>query len=145
MDVFKKYKTVWMIFIAFVFCVTVILAIAVNTVSKSDPMFGGCFSMMSNENSTFNSWNMKYSYLNGAKNKSVELNSGNELTINYSSRVKKGSLEILLLDTRKHKIKNLLEGQSGKFKYTANESGKYYVEVVGNKTSGQFNLDWHIK
>lgn len=145
MDVFRKYKIVWIIFIGVVLFAAIIIGITLTVISKSGFMTDNCFTNMSVENSTFNSWNMKYGYLNGTQHKTIKLNSGDELTVNYSSVVKKGSLEILFLDTEKNKIKNLLEDNSGKFKYTANKSGKYYLKIVGDKTGGQFNLDWHAK
>lgn len=145
MDIFRRYKIVWIIFIGVVLFAAIIIGIVLSVVSKNGFIMDSCVTNMSTEYSTFSSWNMKYGYLNGTKHKNMKLNSGEELTVNYSSVVKKGSLEILLLDTDKHKIKNLLDDNSGKFKYIANKSGKYYLKIVGNKTEGQFNLDWDAK
>lgn len=145
MDVFRKYKIVWIIFIAVVIFTAIVIGVVLSVISKNGFMMDSCVTNMSTEYSIFNSWNMKYGYLNGTKHKNIKLNSGDELTVDYSSVVKKGSLEILLLDTDKHKIKNLLEDNSGKFKYTANKSGKYYLKIVGDKTEGQFNLHWNTK
>lgn len=145
MNVFKRYKIVWIIFIGVVIFAAIIIGMVLSVISKDGFMMDSCFTNMSIENSTFNSWNMRYGYLNGTQHKTIKLNSGEELTVNYSSVVKKGSLEILFLDSDKHKIKNLLDDNSGKFKYTANKSGKYYLKIVGDKTEGQFNLDWSAK
>lgn len=145
MDIFRKYKIVWIIFIGVVLFTAIIIGIVLTVISKGGFMMDSCVTKMSTEYSTFSSWNMKYGYLNGTKHKNIKLNSGEELTVNYSSKIKKGSLEILLLDNEKHKIKNLLEDNSGKFKYTANKSGRYYLKIVGDKTEGQFNLDWNAK
>lgn len=145
MDIFRRYKIVWIIFIGAVLFTAIIIGIVLSIISKNGFMMDSCVTNMSIENSTFNSWNMRYGYLNGTQHKNIKLNSGEELTVNYSSVVKKGSLKILFLDSDKHKIKNLLEDNSGKFKYTANKSGKYYLKIVGDKTEGQFNLDWGIK
>lgn len=145
MDVFRRYKIVWIIFIGVVLFAAIIIGIVLTVISKSGFMMDSCVTNMSIENSTFSSWNIKYGYLNGTKHKNIKLKSGDELTVNYSSVIKKGSLQILFLDTEKRKIKNLLEDNSGKFKYTANKSGKYYLKIVGDKTEGQFNLEWHIK
>lgn len=145
MDIFRRYKIVWMIFIGVVLFVAIIIGILLSVISKNGFMMDSCVTNMSIENSTFNSWNIKYGYLNGTQHRTIKLNSGDELTVNYSSVVKKGSLQILFLDTEKHKIKNLLEDNSGKFKYTADKSGKYYLKIVGDKTEGQFNLDWKAK
>lgn len=145
MDIFRRYKIVWIIFIGVVLLAAIIIGIVLSVISKNGFMMDSCVTNMSIENSTFNSWNMRYGYLNGTQHKNIKLNSGEELTVNYSSVVKKGSLKILLLDSDKHKIKNLLDDNSGKFKYTANKSGKYYLKILGDKTEGQFNLDWGIK
>jgi len=145
MDVFRRYKIVWIIFIGVVLFAAIIIGVVLSVISKEGFMMDKCVTNMSIENSTFNGWNMKYVYLNGTQHKTIKLNSGDEFTVNYSSVVKKGSLEILFLDTEKHKIKNLLEDNGGKFKYTVNKSGKYYLKIVGDKTEGQFNLDWNAK
>jgi|GEM_PF-3503077 len=145
MDVFRRYKIVWIIFIGVVLFAAIIIGVVLSVISKEGFMMDKCVTNMSIENSTFNGWNMKYGYLNGTQHKTIKLNSGDEFTVNYSSVVKKGSLEILFLDTEKHKIKNLLEDNGGKFKYTVNKSGKYYLKIVGDKTEGQFNLDWNAK
>lgn len=145
MDIFRRYKIVWIIFIGVVLLAAIIIGIVLSVISKNGFMMDSCVTNMSIENSTFNSWNMRYGYLNGTQHKNIKLNSGEELTVNYSSVVKKGSLKILFLDSDKHKIKNLLDDNSGKFKYTANKSGKYYLKILGDKTEGQFNLDWGIK
>ncbi|WP_234121831.1 hypothetical protein [Clostridium hydrogenum] len=145
MDIFKKHKIVWMIFIAVVILSAAIIAIVINIISKNGFMSDSCFTTMSVENSTFNSWDMKYAYLNGTQHRNIKLNSGEELSVNYSSRVKKGALKILLLSPEKKNVKNLLDDNSGKFEYKASESGTFYLKIVGNKTEGQFNLDWKIK
>lgn len=145
MDVFRKYKIVWIIFITVVVFIAIIIGVVLSMVSKNRFMIDSCFTNMSTEYSTFNSLNMKYGYLNGTKHKNIKLSSGDELTITYSSKVEKGSLEIFLLDPEKQSVKNILDDNSGKFKYMVKKSGKYSLKVVGNKTKGQFNLSWDIK
>ncbi|GFZ32735.1 hypothetical protein CSC2_32610 [Clostridium zeae] len=142
MEIFKKYKHIWIIFIV----VIMVVALAITVLIKGT--FNGKFYTDSFsergafETSTLSSWNKSYNYFNGSVNKRIKVKADEELTINYSSAVKEGSLKIIFFNEEDKEIKNLLEDNSGVFKYTAKEKGTCHIQVVGEKTKGEFNLSW---
>jgi flagellar hook assembly protein FlgD len=84
-----------------------------------------------------------YSYLNGSKSHKVNLKKGEELTINYKSEVKEGTLVISILDSNNNLIKVLESNTSGKEKIKADSDTKYNIKVEGNKTKGSYEITWN--
>ena len=131
MDIFKKYKLIWIVFIA----VIMVVALTVTVLIKGT--FNGKFYTDSFsergafETSTLNSWNKSYSYFNGSVNKRIKVKADEELTIRYSSAVKEGDLKIVFFNEEDKEIKNLLEDNSGIFKYKAKEKGTCHIQVIG--------------
>ncbi|GFP77732.1 hypothetical protein [Clostridium fungisolvens] len=142
MEIFKKYKAIWIILIAVVIVVSVGVTIVIKGIF-SGKFYADSFSEKGAiENSTLSSWNKSYSYLNGHITKGIKVKDGEELTINYSSEVKEGSLKIVFINEEDKEVKNLIEDNSGVFKYTAKSKGTCHIQVIGDKTKGQFNLSW---
>jgi methionine-rich copper-binding protein CopC len=84
-----------------------------------------------------------YSYFNGSKSHKVNLKKGEELTINYKSEVKEGTLVISILDSNNNIIKVLESNTSGKEKIKADSDTKYNIKIEGNKTKGSYEITWN--
>ncbi|URZ15190.1 hypothetical protein CLFE_012080 [Clostridium felsineum DSM 794] len=142
MNVFRKYKFVWIGLFIIVFIG--VFLVGRLAMSNKKTIFGDTnLAIGVMEYSDVNSYSCKYSYLNGSKTKRIYVKDNEEISIKYSSVVKEGDLKLLLISPSGKEIKNLLEGKSGNFKYKAKGVGTYSIKAVGVKTKGQFNLEWH--
>jgi hypothetical protein len=145
MEVFRKYKKVWIIFIIIAMLIALGVTILVRFIVGKVGTFDSFSERAAIEYSTGNKWNESYSYLNGTKSNKIKLKKDQTLNIEYSSSVKEGSLKILLQDADGNNIANLLDDPSGLFKYKAEKDGRYIIKIVGDKTKGEFNIKWEIK
>ncbi|QAA30924.1 hypothetical protein [Clostridium manihotivorum] len=145
MEVFRKYKKVWIIFIIIAMLVALGATVLVRFIIGKSGSIDTFSERAAIEYNTGSKWNESYSYLNGTKSNKVKLKKDQILNIEYSSAVKEGSLKILLQDADGNTIANLLDDSSGLFKYKAEKDGRYIIKVVGDKTEGEFNLKWEIK
>ena len=68
-------------------------------------------------------------------------NKGNRITINDNTKISKGKLYIVVLDSNYNVVakKNELD-QNGNVKFTTPKDGKYIIRIVGASASGNFNI-----
>lgn len=82
-----------------------------------------------------------YGYWNGSKEKNITVYKGGTLEIVYSSKVEDGELEINVYDSKMNLIESLPTNDKGKYYLTAEDNGEYLIEVVGNKTKGDYSIE----
>lgn len=145
MNIFKKFKPLLIIFFILDICILIAAVVILKHAYSGKNSSSSFCEVGAVECSTSNTWHQSYKYLNGEINKGIEVNSGEELVIKYSSEVKEGTLKIIFIDENNKEVKNILEDSGGVFKYKVNKDGTCHFQVIGDKTKGQFNLDWNSK
>ncbi len=86
-----------------------------------------------------------YQLFNGTKTKSIRVDAGKTMVIDYSSEVKKGNLEIKLLDVKKELFAGLETNITGTKTITAVDSEKYELVITGADTEGSFDVSWETQ
>lgn len=81
-----------------------------------------------------------YGFWEENNKKEIQIDKDGELKINYNSIVDSGSLEISLLDSDGNVIEDLPVNESGTYISNVKEGDIYYIEVIGNKTKGMYDL-----
>lgn len=83
-----------------------------------------------------------YRYFQGTETKSIEMDSSEVYSFNYSSEVASGGLSIQLLDPDGTTAIDFKTDTSGTIEYTAEVDGKHTLVIIGNGTRGKFSVSW---
>ena len=86
-----------------------------------------------------------YKYFCGSKTRGIRACEGKTITINYSSEVVQGELNIQILDHQKESLIKLESGVSGTKEITATKNSIYQLVISGIKTEGGFDIKWSVK
>ncbi|WP_461207264.1 double zinc ribbon domain-containing protein [Clostridium sp. DL1XJH146] len=84
----------------------------------------------------------KYHYWNGTKQKKVDVEAGETVEIEYSSIVEDGELEIKLYSSVVNM--SLPTNEEGKYSYTADKDEELVIEIIGNRTKGEYSIETEI-
>ena len=123
---------------------SIILSLAV--VLLVSVVFTGCSTQLLYSGSNVgNKINGSYKLYTGTKAKTIEVEKGKTIVIDYSSEVKKGELTIKILAPDENVALELEPNKSGTKELKAEEAGKYKLIITGSKTEGNFNIKWEVK
>jgi hypothetical protein len=92
-----------------------------------------------------NNLHASYKLFTGNEVKKIKAHSGETMIINYNSKVKKGALSMKLYDPDDTFIKEFATNEAGTEEIIADKDGKYKLEIVGEGTSGSFEVDYKIE
>ena len=81
-----------------------------------------------------------YNKFSGTYYKKIKLNKSDVLKWNTDVNTKDGSLKLLLRDKEKNVIADLEKEDSAKIE----EDGYYYFTAIGDKHSGEFDIEWAV-
>lgn len=131
-------KKILLLFTAF----CIILSLAISYIIVKSPN-GGSIELLSFGNGSSSQMNASFVYFSGRKQKEINLNQGEELTISFNSKITEGKLTMQLLDSTGNIIKQFENtvGQTEKIKVSKTE--KYTVLVNGEKAKGNYEIIWH--
>lgn len=90
--------------------------------------------------STKSKLSASYKLFTGTEEKKLSMKSGETLSIDYKSKVEKGTLTIKLYGPDNEVLKDLKTNGSGTEKVEAGKDGKYRIEVKGEDTKGSFKV-----
>lgn len=85
----------------------------------------------------------RFVYLNGTEKKSISVEAGNQLTIDYDCGIEKGSLKLLVLNGDKDVIGEVDHPTKGQLVIDVNEKDKYQLHIIAEKASGYYEFEWH--
>lgn len=85
-----------------------------------------------------------YSYFDGAKAHKIYLKEGDILKINFKSKVKKGNLDINILNNKGEIMKTLGSNIEGSEDIKVDTAGDYTIRVRGYGTSGNYEVNWSL-
>ena len=85
-----------------------------------------------------------YQYFNGNFFRTLELDEGNTINIDFSHITQKGSISIKVFDKDGEEILSISESEEN-IQLPINEEGEYTIKAVGSKHKGKFEVDWTIK
>lgn len=123
-------KTFWLLFLA--------VLISFNIVGCS----GGSHVISIGEiESSKNQMSGEYKSFSGHYYKNVTINKDETLTLNFLVETKKGKLVAKVIDSDGNTIKTIKPGD----KVEIDQSGKYKLQVEGEKHKGNFTLSWKIE
>lgn len=91
--------------------------------------------------STKNKLSGEYKSFSGHYYKNVTINNDETLTLNFLVDTEKGELVAKVIDSNGNTIKTLNPGD----KVEVDQSGKYKLQVEGEKHKGNFTLSWKIE
>lgn len=86
-----------------------------------------------------------YKLFTGNEVKKIKAKSGETIIIDYQSKVEKGDLSIKLYDPDDTLIKEFATNEAGVEEIKADKDGKYKIKIVGEKTTGNFKVDYKIE
>jgi len=124
--------------------IIMILALVLLTLT----VFTGCDSniqLMSMGSNAGNKINYSYKLFTGTHTKSIKVEKGKTIVIDYSSEVKKGELDLKIFDPDENVVLELETNKTGTEELIAEKDGKYELIITGSKTNGSFNVKWNIK
>ena len=108
--------------------------------------FTGCTrALMWSSNSGKDHIEAKYKKFTGTEKKGIRLKEGDTLVIDYQSEVTEGTLTLTLTDPEGNEVLSLTADTEGTESLGAEESGKYTLNIRGDKTGGSFTINWNIK
>ena len=145
MNIFRKYKLVWIIFLVVVLIIAAGITFLLKAVMNGDIVTNSVVETGSIEYKTGNTWRKSFSYLKGNENKKIKLHAGEEITIKYSSEITKGSIDILFVNNKLEQIQKLPENTDSSYNYKAAADGTYYIRIESDSAKGKYELNWDIK
>lgn len=89
-----------------------------------------------------NTQSASFSYFDGINTRKVNFDKGDEITINYSIELKKGTLQVRLEDQEGQEVFSKSEG-SGVETITVNETQTYLIKITASKAEGKYSLSWN--
>jgi hypothetical protein len=109
-------------------------------------VFSGCTrKLMWSSNSGRDHIQARYQRFTGTEKKGIRLEEGDTLVIDYQSEVSEGTLNLTITDPEGNKIVSLTADAEGSESLGAKESGKYTLNIRGDKTGGFFEINWNIE
>jgi len=97
--------------------------------------------IMSVERNSAKRMKASYKYFNGTKTHKIYLKEGDILKIHFKSEVKKGDLDIEVLNYKGEIVKTLGSNIEGNESIKAETDGDYTIRVKGNKTGGNYEVN----
>lgn len=97
--------------------------------------------IMSVERNSTKRMKASYKYFNGTKTHKIYLKEGDILKIHFKSEVKKGDLDIAVLNNEGEIVKTLGSNIEGNESIKAEADGDYTIRVKGNKTGGNYEVN----
>lgn len=97
--------------------------------------------IMSVERNSTKRMKASYKYFNGIKTHKIYLKEGDILKIHFKSEVKKGNLDIEVLNDKDEIVKTLGSNIEGNESIKADVDGDYTIRVKGNKTGGNYEVN----
>lgn len=91
-----------------------------------------------------------YRLLDGKKKKSILLDAGDQLQVDFSTQVDQGTLTLQVLDPENQVVwenfyfENPGEYESN-FSLDVEEAGWYELDVIGDDARGGYNLNWSVE
>ena len=123
--------------------VCIILSLIISVSIMKFPM-GVNIQIMSVEKNSTGRMKASYSYFDGAKVHKVYLKEGDILKINFKSNVKKGNLDINILNNKGEIMKTLGSNIEGSEDIKVDTAGDYTIRVRGYGTSGNYEVNWSL-
>lgn len=111
-------------------------------------VFTGCDSniqLLSIGSNVGNKINYTYKLFSGTRTKSIDVEKGKTIVIDYTSEVKKGELTLEIFDPNENVALELEANKTGTEELIAEMDGKYKLIITGRKTDGSFNVKWDVK
>ncbi|ASA26050.1 hypothetical protein [Paenibacillus donghaensis] len=101
----------------------------------------GCdLKMMYAGSSTKGHIKASYKLFTGTDQKSIQLESGDILTIDYKSEVDKGELSMKLFSPENELLQELPVNEEGNLQLEAEQDGKYKLKIHGDQAKGSFEV-----
>jgi len=87
-----------------------------------------------------------YRLFDGEERERINIDAGDTLSLSYDINVKNGALSLQFVNPDEEIIleETYIEDGEGVFDFTAEESGRYTLIVLGDNTEGNFDLTWDI-
>jgi hypothetical protein len=121
--------------------VCIILSLIISVSIMKFP-WGTNIQIMSVEKNSTSRMKASYRYFDGTKAHKIYLKEGEILKINFKSEVKKGNLDINLLNDKGEIVKTLGSSIAGSEDIKAETAGEYTIRVKGYGTSGSYEVSW---
>lgn len=123
--------------------VCIILSLIISVSIMKFPMCINIQIMSAEKNST-GRMKASYSYFDGVKAHKIYLKEGDILKINFKSNVKKGNLDINVLNNNGEIMKTLGSNIEGGDDIKVETAGDYTIRVQGYGTSGNYEVNWSL-
>jgi len=108
--------------------------------------FTGCTrKLMWSGNSAGDHIRATYMRFTGTEKKVIRLDEGDTLAIDYQSEVNEGTLTLTITDPEGNEVASLTADTEGMQNIDAPESGKYTLWIMGEKTNGNFRINWSVE
>lgn len=98
--------------------------------------------IMSVERSSTSRMKASYRYFDGTNSRKIYLKKGETLKINFKSEVKKGDLDINILDDKGEIVKTLGSNIEGTESIKAEADVEYTIRVKAYGTRGSYEINW---
>ena len=122
------------------------IAVFLLIVTVSALAFTGCTrKLMWVSNSDKDHIQATYKRFTGTEIKTIRLNEGDTLVIDYQSEVTEGTLTLSLTDPDGNEVASLGTDTEGTERLGIEEGGGYTLLILGDKTGGSFEINWRIE
>jgi len=125
---------------------TIIISLSITGCSASFNNVSSVTSQASfkaiSETTKAGTFKMSYKNFEGSETRTLNVNKGDKIKLNYNSSVTEGTLTIAINDPYGVLIANLPIKKKGSLKIIAKGTGKLSLVVTGKNTSGSFELLW---
>lgn len=92
-----------------------------------------------------NKINGSYKLFTGTRSKTINIEKGKTILIDYSSEVNKGELTMKIFDSDEKVALELDTNTSGSKELKSKNGGKYELIITGSKSDGNFSIKWDEK
>jgi hypothetical protein len=122
---------------AVIFVLSLLLIVAVLTGCERKVLYMG-----SNYDKNING---SFKLFTGTEGRKVKLQTGELISIKYSSKVTSGELSIKLFDPERTLVKEFEANESGEVEVQAEKDGQYKLEISGVDAGGSFDVKYEVK
>lgn len=95
--------------------------------------------------SSTKSMSASFTSLTDTKEKTIELKSGNILSVDHSIKLEAGTLDIKLQDSEGNELTRFEPNTQGKSEINIGKDGVYKIIIKGFQAKGSYKFEWSIK
>jgi hypothetical protein len=91
-----------------------------------------------------NTFTAQYRFFDGMQTDTIRLDAGESVILAYDIEVLEGNLSLQITDPNGDSVweRTFIENENSELKFTSEMGGRYKINLTGEETEGEFDLQW---